>query len=387
MPIEQSGREPTKFPGVFKLGPKRYQVVVQWVDPRTGKRKKKEAIKSTLAEALAFRATAEKVDTEKRTRQRFADYAEHWLKLNGPRMAPSSQQYYANNIAHANLALGPIFVDALRPADIRQWIAKASRAASTRNGWLRVVRQILDDVVADGILPSNPAKAVKSLPEGRTKGRRGRALSLKEFQVFLTTVEKMAGDDLSEDVARMLLTVAWTGVRRGELLALKWSDYVEGELRVERSVWRRQEKETKTDDPRLVVVVEPLAEILAAQRRWLVARQHAGLHSGLMFPASEIHARTGAARRGVDEVSWFRGSEVLHKPLRKLWGKEKLPEFSIHALRRTWENLLRTAGVDHLVRRSMAGWRTEEAQAIYASVDRQERDAAASSVVALVMGK
>jgi hypothetical protein len=34
----------------------------------------------------------------------------------------------------------------------------------------------------------------------------------------------------------------------------------------------------------------------------------------------------------------------------------------------------------------MAGWRTEQAQAIYASVDRRERKAAGQSVVRLVMG-
>jgi integrase len=309
--------------------------------------------------------------------------------LNGPRMAPSSQEYYTNNIAHANVTLGQIYVDALEASDIRVWIAKAKRAAATRNGWLRVVRQILDDAVADGLLPSNPAKAVKSLPMGRTRGQRGRALSLKEFRAFLETVEKMSGKKLSEDIARMLLALAWTGMRRGELFVLKWSDYVDGELRVERSVWRRHEKTTKTDDLRLVVVVEPLAEILAAQRRWLLSQQHAGLSFGLVFPASEVHARTGAARRGADEPSWFRAPEVLYKPLRKVWdeGKDKLPEFSAHALRRTFENLQRMAGVDELVRRAMAGWRSTDAQAINATVAREERDSAAAAVLGLVIGK
>jgi hypothetical protein len=48
------------------------------------------------------------------------------------------------------------------------------------------------------------------------------------------------------------------------------------------------------------------------------------------------------------------------------------------------ENLLRKAGVDDLVRRSMAGWRSEEAQRIYANVDPEERQAAAKALVALV---
>lgn len=45
-------------------------------------------------------------------------------------------------------------------------------------------------------------------------------------------------------------------------------------------------------------------------------------------------------------------------------------DISAHSLRRTWENLLREAGVEQLVRRSMAGWRSEKAQAIYATVNR-----------------
>ena len=126
---------------------------------------------------------------------------------------------------------------------------------------------------------------------------------------------------------------------------------------MERSVWRRHEKGTKTDDPRLVVVVEPLAEILATQRRWLIATQHEGLLSGLVYPASEIHARTGAARRAVDEPSWFRAPEVLYKPLRKVWdeGKDKLPEFSAHALRRTFATLALKAGMNPLHLQGLLG--------------------------------
>jgi hypothetical protein len=46
--------------------------------------------------------------------------------------------------------------------------------------------------------------------------------------------------------------------------------------------------------------------------------------------------------------------------------------------------MLRKAGVDDLVRRSMAGWRSKEAQRIYATVDPEERQAAAKAFVALV---
>jgi len=278
-------------------------------------------------------------------------------------------------------------VDALKATDVRHWVIPHLKNYSpvTVNGWLRVLRQVLDDAVADGLLVGNPARAVKAFPEGRTRGRRARVLTIDEFRLFIAKVQELSGNNISEDVTRMLLTVAWTGMRKGEVIALKWSDYVDDELRVERSVWKRQEKSTKTDDPRRIAVVEPLRAVLAAQRRWLLENQHPGLESGLVFPASLRQARAGATRRGVDKLSWYRAPNVLAKPLATVVKEAKITDISTHSFRRTWENLLRVAGVDQLVRRSLAGWRTEKAQAIYATVDKEERNAAGLAVVDLVM--
>lgn len=175
-------------------------------------------------------------------------------------------------------------------------------------------------------------------------------------------------------------------MRKGELLELRWSDYADGEITVERAVWRGQVKATKTDDPRRVAVVGPLAEVLAEQRQWLVRTQHPGMESGLMFPANPVGAKAGAHRRSQDEVSWYRSPTIFDRPLRRICKKAGLPEISAHALRRTFENLLREAGVDQLVRRSMAGWRSEAAQAMYATVAQGERKAALAAVVTLVKG-
>lgn len=67
--------------------------------------------------------------------------------------------------------------------------------------------------------------------------------------------------------------------------------------------------------------------------------------------------------------------------------REPCNEASLHSFRRTYENLLRQAGVDQLGRPSLAGWRSEEAQEIYAGVDQKERGAAAQALVRLVMRK
>ena len=201
-----------------------------------------------------------------------------------------------------------------------------------------------------------------------------------EFCTLLAALEACAGG-VAPDVARALLTLAWTGMRRGEVLALRWSDYADGELCVERSVWRGIEGSTKTDDPRIVVVVEPLARVLESQRTWLEhgyqRRQvdepgvHPGRWSGLMYPASPRQARNGARRRG-GELRWYRSGTALANGL------------TLHSLRRTWTQLARRAGVEAHVRRAIGGWRTEAAQAIYESVDRDTRASAGAALVQLI---
>ena len=167
-------------------------------------------------------------------------------------------------------------------------------------------------------------------------------------------------------------------------LALRFDDVRDGELWIERSVWRRNLKTTKTDDPRRVVIVEPLAEVLGEQRRWLVETQHPALATGLIFPAQPKQAKGGQTRRGTGEESWFRSESVMDVPLRRVVEAANITPISLHSLRRTYENLLRKAGVDDLVRRSLAGWRSPEAQRIYATVDPEERRTAARALVGLV---
>jgi len=124
---------------------------------------------------------------------------------------------------------------------------------------------------------------------------------------------------------------------------------------------------------------------LLEQRRWLLREQHPGLASGLIFPANPRHAKASATRRGVEELCWYRSASVLDRPLVKVVEAAEVPPISTQSFRRTWENILRQAGVDLLVRRALPGWRTEEAQGIYATVDREERDQAAISVVDFVL--
>ena len=393
MPIKKNRLVKTGIPGIVRDGPDERFLVTRWfVDPHTGKRRKREkVVEGSLAEAVEVRAQLlGAAPTVRLTRLRFGALAERWLEENASRLAPSTKQRYKTTLAHASVAFGQVYVDAILASDIRSWQLRMVKhyAPASVNGYLRVLRVLFDDPLADGIIPRNPARLVRSLPEGRTKGKRGTSLSLDEFRRVLEAIpELVRAEKISAVTGRMIITLAWTGMRRGELLELRWSDMVEGELRVERSVYRRVARPTKTDDPRRVTISAPLEQVLQEQRSFLLRSQHPGLSSGLIYPATPKNALAGATRRGVDELSWYHSPSALDAPLRKVVTAAEVPPISCQSFRRTFENLQRRAGVDQLVRRAVSGWRTETAQGIYATVAREERDQAAVSVVDLVMGK
>ena len=158
-----------------------------------------------------------------------------------------------------------------------------------------------------------------------------------------------------EDASRLILTLARTGMRKGELLAFEWVDYTHGELFVQRSQCKvtRTEKTTKTDDPRPVPVAEPLAVVLEEQRRWLIERSTPGSPWGWSSRLTQVTQRV--ARHVARSMTCVGPTRTSCQ-----------------------------AGVSDRVRRSVAGWRTT--QAIYAGVDHDERAAASKRMLALVQG-
>jgi len=91
MPYKQARAKPTGVPGIRKDGPKRFLVRVRWNDPRTGRRRKREAVANSLAKAVALRETLKGGNLiPKPTRQRFSDYAEQWMQVHSPRLALST---------------------------------------------------------------------------------------------------------------------------------------------------------------------------------------------------------------------------------------------------------------------------------------------------------
>lgn len=398
-PFKHKGKA-TKHPGIERLPDGRWKVYLTWIDERTGRRiHRRKIVQGDLNAAQKARAALREQEKSgpPASRPRFGAFADAWLERHRKSLEDSTEDRYERDVENLKEEFSEWWVDKITYEELDRWRlamlelkdAKgnpAGYAPPTINGWHRTMRLILDVAVRRGLVRTNAARQLQTLKEERTKGPRGTSLSAKQFKAFNEAIPVAVEKKLiAPDMGRAVTAVAWMGARAGEVIALRWTDDVDGELHVERSVWRGLEKEDKTDDPRRVTISPPLRAALDEQRRWLIAEQHEGLPSGLVFPSNPQQAH-GAATKLKRDVLWYRSQSALNNAVATICEEAKLPRVTPHALRRTFEDLTRAAGVDALVRRAIHGWRSERAQGIYATVSREERDAAAAAVVRLVFG-
>jgi integrase len=205
-----------------------------------------------------------------------------------------------------------------------------------------VLQKALDQAVSDGLIPRNAAKGIR-LPQG--KKEEIRPLSPDEARALLVAAR---GDRLE---APYLLAIS-TGLREGELLALRWGDVelVAAVLRVSRTLTRNGGK----------VPIEP--------PKTKNSRRTVGLTNGA------IEALRGHLTRQLDEMetvgSLYRPgglvfanevgrivnpSNLRNRSLKALLKRAELPAIRFHDLRHTCATLLLSRNVNYKIVSEMLG--------------------------------
>jgi integrase len=266
------------------------------------------------------------------------EYLNGWLKdsLRGTVRASTVERHEINIRVHIVPTLGRLKLKTLTPANVRGLHREkldAGLSPATVRKIHSTLHKALAQAVADGLLPRNAAdvRAPRPMPEEM------RPLSEDEARRFLDTASE-AGDRYE---ALYVLAIT-TGLRRGELLALRWedADLERGTLRVGRSLTREKGRylmgDTKTKKGRRRVNLTPrtVAALKAHRKRQLEERVRlAGLREdrGLIFST-----QTGAI------VSPENLVKRSFKPLLKRAG---LPEVRFHDLRHTCATTLRGRSV------------------------------------------
>ncbi len=213
---------------------------------------------------------------------------------------------------------------------------------TTVNGIHAVIHKALDDAVRLGAIARNACDAV-SPP--RRAHYEIQPLSTEQSQQLLTAAK---GHPL-EALFALALT---TGMRRGEILALKWQDinFSQNMLQVRRIFTRRPgnryiEAEPKTEKSRRSIMLAPLVvELLKQQRvRQLEAKLQAGeawQERGLVFCTS-----VGTP---------LNPSKVVER-FKTLLKKAGLPEIRFHDLRHSAASILLSMGVHPKVVQELLG--------------------------------
>ena len=194
------------------------------VDPIEGKKKYKSEVVRTgkrdaekrLTELLRLHDAGENIVPSKDTT---ADLMERWFRDYGQtRLAPSTQEGHRGNLDRYIIpALGNIRLDKLTASHIESFASDCLRrglSAQTVLHCYRLISQILRWGVRMGILTRNVAEPVTRPKPERFQARN---LDWEGVRKFLQAVQ-------SSGYYPLFLTAMLTGLRRSELLALRWRD-------------------------------------------------------------------------------------------------------------------------------------------------------------------
>lgn len=143
----------------------------------------------------------------------FGPYAEEWIALKRTTVGETTATNTESLLrARVLPAFGAKRLKQITPTDIRKWMAAMTEeglSPSTIHTYRRILGQILEQAVDDGLLVSNPAKRAKA-PSVRPRR-----------QLFLGADQLRELADECGDYAPLVWFLGWSGLRFGEATALR----------------------------------------------------------------------------------------------------------------------------------------------------------------------
>jgi integrase len=313
-------------------------VVDLGTDPATGKRRQKRIsghtrkdVERQAAEAIQ-RAETGFLDSKRVT---VADFFSRWLEATAPTLRPSTLRRY-RDLARLHLfdTIGRIPLAKLTPGDVqRLYSDRLTRLSPTSVRHLHnLLHTMLDDAVKWGLIVRNVCDAVDPPRRNRPETQTWNAAEVA--RVLVT-----AADDDLEAFWRLALT---TGMRRGELLGVKWSDIdlESGSLSVRRSLSRGEssrlvEGEPKTQAGRRRISLS--ASVVESLRRHRVRQLEYRLQAGVAY--------TDHGYVFTNETGGYLHPNSVTVRYRKLIERAGVPAIRFHDLRHTSATLMLSEGI------------------------------------------
>lgn len=308
-------------------------------DPATGKRRQKRVTARTKREVelqvaeLIHKAETGFTDAGKVTVREFFD---HWLESVRPTLRPATVRRY-RDLARLHIVgiVGNLKLGKLLAADVQRLYANRLAAGLSPTSVRHIhglLHRALSDAVRWGLLTRNVTEAVdpprRSTPEART-------WNASEVATVLT----VAASDELEALWRLALM---TGMRRGELLGLRWTDVDldAGSLSIRRTLSRGESSRLESGEPKTASGRRRIAlpaSVVESLRRHRLRQVEYRLAVGPAYEDRELVFTN-------DTGGPLHPNTLAHR-FRTLIAASNVPVIRFHDLRHTCATLLLGQGV------------------------------------------
>lgn len=312
------------------------------VDPFTGKQRRttrrgfKTQKEAKKAERELLLSVEENGFTDHSSKPTFEEVANLWLESYETTVKPTT---YQNTRKYLNILIKDYFsdirIESISVSMMQQIVLKLSKRYTAYSLYLSVVNRVFKFAMSLGIVQANPVDRIIRPKQQPPKSEKI-ALAKEELNQFLT---------LAKEHARPVLYAAWhtlayTGLRKGELLGLEWSDIdldnkvisVQHNLVMVNGKYRIQSPKTRKSI-RKITIDDTTASVL---KSWKLKQKKLFFKNGVKN--SNI-VFSGSSGEYLDK-SHFRVS------LKKFLKRYDLPAITVHGLRHTHASLLFEAGVE-----------------------------------------
>ena len=375
--------------GILRTGRAEFQVKASGINPQTQVRvRKKLKIKGTIDDALKLQ---EQMVSDIEAAQTVAGFARDWLRWKEKTGAKPSYMSTMKCILtrHVLPRWGEEEILGIRRLAVERWLVECSNQPNPRkahepwsppnlyepgtvNSWGRALQTLVAAAYHDWDMGESPIKRVKRVTVPRRSLDAPNILTAEQLRPFLRLAKKK-----KPKLFPMVFLGFTTGLRFSELSALRWDDigYGSGLLRVVRSQSVGVVGTTKTRSSyRTLALVTLQLQILEEHRQRQIDLGYSGRGGERMFP--------GGARGGFVDL---RSLITLFAWCCKRMDPPIEHRVTTHAMRRTFNNLLRQRGVDRVVLHSLTGHSSDAMTELYSVVEVSEKAKAVGMVVDLLV--
>src|ERR1700694_1812542 len=161
--------------------------------------------------------------SDSREEPTFATYAEKWLKTDALRCKPSTVDFYRDYQGRYVVPrFGQKKITAITRDEIKGFMSDLTAKGFAKNTIrlaVATLRVVLTSAVEDGILASNPAVRLGRFLQSDKATHKAQAMTREEAESFLE-----AAKEFYPEFHPLFLMALRAGLRKGELLAVRWGD-------------------------------------------------------------------------------------------------------------------------------------------------------------------